>query len=107
MRWKNGKSKVSLEDHILFNKEAQCYDFSPLEAIKEIRSYKKIITNDPLDKVSFDHYKTHSLWWAIGYYNNVVNPFGSDVERILYIPDLKQLDHKLKNLRKKLETAVG
>jgi hypothetical protein len=56
--------------------------------LKMIPEYITITYNKSyLDKLSFDHYSTHNLWWVIAIYNSIINPFDLDELVNIRIPD--------------------
>ena len=44
-----------------------------------------------LDDLSYSIYGTENLWWILGFYNNIIDPINTEVEKI-FIPNTDKLE---------------
>lgn len=63
-------------------------------------STTKRYNNVHLDEISLDQYGTESLFWVVGYYNKIINPYieGAVVISLPSLSDIESLMLKYKGL---------
>ena len=73
-------------------------DSSKLNMIHNLKTYKIIYTNKPLDLLSFEEYDTEQYWWIIALINNIIDPFNYETKEIKLpnISDLLELSSNIK-----------
>ena len=71
------------------------HDFTASEFIRKLREipYQSFIQNQNrmLDDLSYSIYGTENLWWILGFYNNIIDPINTEVEKI-FIPNTDKLE---------------
>lgn len=75
---------------------------SYLNIVKYITTSRiHVVTQDEeanLQLISYNYYKTISLWWIIGMYNGIINPFFEVVAgTYINIPDLVSIETYIRN----------
>lgn len=79
-----------------FKNFSSCYDNlsnkTRIYEIKKLPLLKVVETNEELDKVAFDEYSDETKWWIIAIYNDIINPFFNNENRLIKVPDIEFID---------------
>lgn len=53
----------------------------------------KVLATDTLDSLALKYYNNPTYWWAIAYFNNILNPFEKLIDRftIIKIPSISAI----------------
>lgn len=87
-----------LHNYLTHNVEREIHDFVTSSFINDVKklgfSDSMNYSNELLDQISYHYYGTELLWWAIAFYNDIIDPM-IITNRILYIPNRTELDSLL------------
>ena len=62
-----------------------------IKDLKKIKNYEEF-SSENLDFLAKKYYNNTGYWWIIALYNDIVNPFNVDKNKILKIPELFEVE---------------